>query len=84
MQGLTHFNEIQALFVGHSALTTHSGLQFGGEPRYSGKHVQTACSFTTLHALLGPHGVGAQGLVVGSLPKIKLTIKVLFQFYFPI
>lgn len=41
-QGLTHFCLIHALSCGHSALPTHSGLQFGGEPTYSGKHEHTA------------------------------------------
>ena len=48
-QGSTHFERIQALFMGHSELTTHSGLQFGGVPINSGRHVQTAWSLTTRH-----------------------------------
>lgn len=31
-QGLIHLLLIQALFDLHSALTTHSGRQFGGDP----------------------------------------------------
>jgi len=31
-QGSVHLNRWQALFCGHSAFTTHSGRQFGGDP----------------------------------------------------
>lgn len=48
-QGLAHLNLWHARFCGHSELTTHSGLQFGGEPMYSGRHEHTACSFTVRH-----------------------------------
>lgn len=48
-QGFLHFKLIQALFKGHSELTVHSGLQFGGLPKYPGEHVHTACSLLTRH-----------------------------------
>lgn len=62
MQGSTHFWFIHALFDGHSALTTHSGRQPGGDPIYCGRHEQMACSLLTLHWLLGPQGLGVHGL----------------------
>lgn len=56
--GSIHFILRQALSLVQSELTTHSGLQFGGEPMYPKRQEQTACSFITLHWLLGPHGDG--------------------------
>lgn len=50
-QGLAHLNLWHARFDGHSELTTHSGLQFGGEPVYSGRQEHTAWSFTFRHWL---------------------------------
>lgn len=70
MHGSLHFWAIQALFAGHSALTTHSGRQFGGVPRYSGAQVHTAWSFITLHILLGPQGDGEQGSDGASIAKM--------------
>lgn len=57
-QGDTHFWFLQVLSEGHSVLTTHSGLQFGGDPLYSGKQEHTLCPFDIRHWLLGPHGEG--------------------------
>lgn len=62
-QGSEHFALIHALSSGHSELMVHSGLHPGGLPMYKAKHEQTACSLTTLHWLLGPHGDGWQGLL---------------------
>lgn len=59
--GLAHLNLWHALFCGHSALTVHSGLQFGGEPIYSSTQEQTATPFASRHLLLGPHGDGLHG-----------------------
>lgn len=39
-QGSPHFSFIQAMLLGHSAWTIHSGLQFGGLPIYDDKHEQ--------------------------------------------
>lgn len=61
-QGLAHLNLWHALFGGHSELTTHSGLQFGGDPVYSGRQEQTACPLILRHWLFGPHGDGLHGL----------------------
>lgn len=49
IQGFTHFCFIQAWFCGHSALTTHSGRQAGGIPKYVGKHEHTAWLLTSRH-----------------------------------
>lgn len=57
-QGDTHFWFLHDLSAGHSELTTHSGLQFGGEPWYSGKHEQTLCPLVIRHWLLEPQGDG--------------------------
>lgn len=61
--GSTHFWLIQALSLEHSALVTHSGLQLGGLPKYDGRQEQTACPFSSLHWLLGPHGEGWHGCI---------------------
>lgn len=47
--GSRHFCFMQARWEAHSLLLTHSGLQFGGDPINSGKHVQEGESFTTRH-----------------------------------
>lgn len=60
-QGSVHLYLWQARFVEHSALTTHSGLQFGGDPWYSGRHEHTAFPFFSMHLLFGPHGDGVHG-----------------------
>ena len=38
-QGSWHFLLMHALSIGQSAFTTHSGLQFGGEPIIPGRQV---------------------------------------------
>lgn len=65
--GSVHFLFKQAKWNGHSAFTTHSGLQLGGIPLYSGRHVQTAWPFTSRHLLFGPHGDGEHGS--NGIPK---------------
>lgn len=62
-----HFCETHALSEGHSALMTHSGLQFGGVPLYSCMHVHIACSLCVLQMLFGPQGEGVQGVVCNSM-----------------
>lgn len=37
--GSLHFSLIQATLLGQSAFIVHSGLQFGGDPIYDGRHV---------------------------------------------
>lgn len=59
-QGSIHLDLTQALFLGHSLLSTHSGLQpLYGSPRYSGLHVH----IPLLHKALEPQGEGLQGSV---------------------
>lgn len=36
--GSLHFSLIHATLLGQSALIVHSGLQFGGDPMYDGRH----------------------------------------------
>lgn len=61
--GETHFWFLHILSTGHSALTTHSGLQFGGKPWYSGKQEHVLCPFDIRHWLLGPQGDGWHGFI---------------------
>lgn len=60
-QGSLHFSLIQALLLGHSALMTHSGLQFGGGPVYCGKQEQDGYPPWSWHVANNPHGFGIQG-----------------------
>lgn len=69
-QGSRHLLARQACVSGHSALTTHSGLQDGGLPTSPGWQEHTAWSFTTRHMLFGPQGDGSQGLD-GAAEKLK-------------
>lgn len=57
---------MQALFGGQSWLIAHSGLQFGGRPRYSGKQVHEGAPLISRHIELSPHGFGMQGFLKGS------------------
>lgn len=59
--GSTHLLFRHAWVRGHSALTTHSGLQVGGLPICPGWHEHTAISFTILHKLFEPQGDGLHG-----------------------
>lgn len=65
-QGSIHFLFMQALFTGHSELTTHSGLHPGGVPMNSGKQEQIATPSLSLHTLSGPQGDGLQGFATSS------------------
>ena len=65
-QGSLHFWLMHAKWLEHSLLLIHSGLQFGGEPRKSGKQEHDGLSPDTLHWALGPQGDGIQGLVGGA------------------
>lgn len=62
-QGSVHFKFMHAKWLLHSLLLTHSGLQFGGAPKKSGKQEHDGDSPTTLHCAFGPHGEGWQGFV---------------------
>lgn len=74
-QGSAHLLLTHARFVGHSLLTRHSGLQFGGGPSSSGKHAQDdeEPSGVTVHLEFGPQGEGLHGsLGFGSSPVSSL------------
>ena len=67
-QGSTHFWLTQALSVGHSGLMEHSGLHsMYGFPNISGKHVQDAAPFRSLHSALIPQGDGRHGSIISGL-----------------
>lgn len=51
---------MQARLAEHSGLIVHSGRQFGGVPKYDGKHEHAGLSLIILHSEFGPHGVGMQ------------------------
>lgn len=61
MHGFIHFWLTHAFVEGHSELTTHSGLQDGGEPWNPSRHAQTAVLSVDRHKLFGPQGDGWQG-----------------------
>lgn len=66
-QGSVHLLRMHALFLGHSGLTTHSGLHpTYGSPWYSGLQVHTPLS----QRALDPQGDGLQGSTFrGSIAK---------------
>lgn len=64
--GSLHFWLIQARWLEHSLLLTHSGLHCGGEPVNSGKHEQDGESLITWHCALGPQGDGWHGLTCST------------------
>ena len=73
--GSWHFLFMHALSDGQSELTTHSGLQLGGEPIISGRQEQSHLSPICLGELLfAPHGFGLQGSssTTGSTTKMSL------------
>lgn len=61
--GSRHFSVIQALLLGHSELTRHSGRQFGGAPMYVGRHEQDGEPLKSLHCEFDPHGDGMHGFL---------------------
>ena len=65
-QGSIHFWLLHARLWRQSVLTTHSGLQVGGLPKYPLIHEQTPWPFISRHSLLGPQGDGLQGFVSGG------------------
>ena len=61
-QGSWHFLLMQALSVGQSAFTTHSGRQLGGDPIISGRQEHWHLSPIRRGGLLfGPQGFGSHG-----------------------
>lgn len=59
--GSAHFWLRQAKLWSHSLLLMHSGLQFGGVPRYPGKQAQTGPSPLIPHVECEPQGEGSHG-----------------------
>lgn len=57
---------MHAKLLEHSLLLLHSGLQFGGDPMYSGRQEQDGESFMTWQIAPEPHGDGWHGFVVGG------------------
>lgn len=70
-QGSLHFWLIHANLSAHSLLLIHSGLQYGGDPTYSGKQEHDGKPLRTLQTAFDPHGDGWQGSTkTGSSSKI--------------
>lgn len=57
---------MQALLVGQSELIVHSGLQFGGDPKYPETHEHEGTSLKAWHIAFKPQGEGTQGLIVSG------------------
>lgn len=57
---------MQTISLGHSALITHSGLQFGGLPIYVDMQEQDGVFPCATHWECGPHGEGMQGFAITS------------------
>lgn len=64
--GLMHLLREHIWLTGHSAFTTHSGRQFGGDPMKLYAHEQDGDPFIFLHAEFNPHGVGLHGSLTSS------------------
>lgn len=64
--GSLHFWFKQAYCNAHSALTTHSGRQLGGEPIIFDWQAQTAAPFATRQTEFAPHGDGLHGFSAGT------------------
>lgn len=79
-QGSLHFWLIQASFGRQSELRVHSGRHRGGDPRNSGAHVHTACSFNSRHMLFGPQGFGLHGLVTGETIRERYIVACISSF----
>lgn len=62
-QGSIHFMLMQALLLLQSVFSTHSGLQFGGLPKYPILHEQEGTPPTSLHSAFCPQGEGMQGFI---------------------
>lgn len=59
--GFWHFWLMQAKWLAHSLLLTHSALQLGGLPMKPGKHVHSNLSSRAWQCEFGPHGFGVHG-----------------------
>lgn len=81
-QGSLHLFEMHARLKAHSALTVHSGRQFGGLLKKVGKQVQTLVPPTTRHKLLGPQGDGSQRLLTASSPSKNFIVHFSSNEYF--
>jgi hypothetical protein len=63
-------------------LLVHSGLQFGGEPKNSGRQEQDGKSSVTRHSEFGPQGDGKQGLIItGVVNALKLKKYIIIKYY---
>ena len=60
-QGFLHFCPMHANVLEQSALMVHSGLQLGGEPKYPGKHLQSAYPLRFVQVAKRPQGSGLHG-----------------------
>lgn len=68
---------MQAKLFEHSLLVKHSGLQFGGVPKNSGKHEHDGELLISLQIAFGPHGEGWHGFTEISIAvgaEIWLTL----------
>jgi len=67
----------QACWLGQSALSTHSGRQFGGAPTWSGKQEHAGTPLSSWHCEFGPQGDGTQdgggGVGAGGGGNAKIT-----------
>ena len=81
--GSIHFLLTQALVIGQSELTIHSGRQIGGLPIYVGRQEQTAKPLLFRHSLYGPQGEGLQESlgVFCATGKLHTIIKNNFKIY---
>lgn len=61
--GSWHFSRIHAKLLRQSLFNTHSGLQFGGLPKYCDKHEHDGTPPLSLHSEYRPHGDGTHGFV---------------------
>ena len=52
---------MQANVLAQSALMVHSGLQLGGEPKYPGRHLQSAYPLRFVQVAKRPQGSGLHG-----------------------
>lgn len=63
-QGSMHFSRIQAKLLEHSGFIVHSGLQFGGLPKYPTTQEQEGKPLISWHIEFAPHGDGTQGFIL--------------------
>lgn len=69
--GWVHLKDTHVMSMGHSWLTRHSGLQFGGLPIKLLWHEHTGLPIFIWQTECGPHGLGLQEDKV-STAKIKI------------